>query len=70
MRRQTFWCALAACCKLMAEAAQAQMFDCGAGLLCVDVLNLTWLRDASYAKSRVYDEVTPMQPVPFLQSLP
>jgi hypothetical protein len=36
-------------------AAQAALFDRGGGLIYDDVLNVTWLQDANYAKSSGYD---------------
>lgn len=35
--------------------AQAELFDRGGGLLYDDVLNVTWLQDANYAKTSGYD---------------
>lgn len=55
MKRRTLCCALAACCSLMIESAQAQLFDRGGGLLYDDVLNVTWLADANYAKTSGFD---------------
>lgn len=55
MRRETLGCVLAACCTLMAESAQAALIDRGGGLLYDDVLNVTWLQDANYAKTSGYD---------------
>lgn len=37
------------------SAAQAALYDRGGGLLYDDVLNLTWLQDADYAKTSGYD---------------
>jgi len=36
-------------------AAQANLFDRGGGLIYDDVLNVTWLQDANYAKTSGYD---------------
>jgi hypothetical protein len=55
MKRRILCCALAACCSLMIESAQAQLFDRGGGLLYDDVLNVTWLQDANYSKTSGYD---------------
>ena len=40
---------------LLSGAAQAALHDRGGGLLYDDVLNVTWLQDANYAKTRGYD---------------
>ena len=40
---------------LASGSAQAALFDRGGGLLYDDVLNVTWLQDANYAKTRGYD---------------
>lgn len=47
--------ALAAVGVLVSGAAQAALFDRGGGLLYDDVLNVTWLQDANYAKTSGYD---------------
>ncbi|MDP2787610.1 MAG: DUF1566 domain-containing protein [Pseudomonadota bacterium] len=39
----------------MSGAAQAALHDRGSGLIYDDVLNLTWLADANYAKTSGYD---------------
>jgi hypothetical protein len=39
----------------LSGAAQAALHDRGSGLIYDDVLNLTWLQDANYAKTRGYD---------------
>ncbi len=36
-------------------AAQAELYDRGGGLIYDDVLNITWLKDANYAKTSGYD---------------
>ena len=36
-------------------AAQAALHDRGGGLIYDDVLNVTWLQDASYARTSGYD---------------
>ncbi|UCV27012.1 PEP-CTERM sorting domain-containing protein [Ferribacterium limneticum] len=40
---------------LASGSAQAELFDRGGGLLYDDVLNITWLQDANYAKTSGYD---------------
>jgi hypothetical protein len=40
---------------LVSGAAQAALFDRGGGLIYDDVLNVTWLQDANYAKTSGYD---------------
>lgn len=40
---------------LVSGAAQAALMDRGGGLLYDDVLNITWLQDANYAKTSGYD---------------
>jgi hypothetical protein len=40
---------------LSSGAAQAKLIDRGGGLLYDDVLNVTWLQDANYAKTSGYD---------------
>lgn len=40
---------------LASGAAQATLYDRGGGLIYDDVLNITWLQDANYAKSSGYD---------------
>jgi hypothetical protein len=40
---------------LVSGAAQASLIDRGGGLLFDDVLNVTWLQDANYAKTSGYD---------------
>jgi len=55
MKRRTFCHALAVCTILMIDSAHAQLFDRGGGLLYDDVLNVTWLQDANYAKTSGYD---------------
>jgi len=40
---------------LSSGAVQATLFDRGGGLLYDDVLNITWLQDANYAKTSGYD---------------
>ena len=40
---------------LFASRAQATLYDRGGGLLYDDVLNITWLQDANYAKTSGYD---------------
>ena len=40
---------------LIAGAAQATLIDRGGGLIYDDVLNITWLQDANYAKTSGYD---------------
>jgi hypothetical protein len=47
--------ALATAGLLSSGAAQAELFDRGGGLLYDDVLNVTWLQDANYAKTSGYD---------------
>jgi hypothetical protein len=47
--------ALATAGLLWNGAAQAALFDRGGGLLYDDVLNITWLQDANYAKTSGYD---------------
>lgn len=39
----------------LSGAAQATLIDRGGGLIYDDVLNLTWLRDANYARTSGYD---------------
>src|SRR3989338_3990294 len=46
---------LAAALVLGSGAAQANLVDRGSGLLYDDVLNVTWLQDANYAKTSGYD---------------
>ena len=46
---------LAAAGLLASGAAQATLFDRGGGLLYDDVLKVTWLQDANYAKTSGYD---------------
>ncbi len=46
---------LAAAGFMVSGAAQAALFDRGGGLLYDDVLNVTWLQDANYAKTSGYD---------------
>lgn len=41
---------------LNAFSVQASLFDRGSGLIYDDVLNLTWLQDANYAKTSGYDD--------------
>lgn len=45
--------AVAAC--LISGAAQATLIDRGGGLIYDNVLNITWLQDANYAKTSGYD---------------
>lgn len=40
---------------LVSGAAQATLYDRGSGLIYDDVLNITWLQDANYAKTSGYD---------------
>lgn len=40
---------------LISGVAQATLLDRGGGLLYDDVLNVTWLQDANYAKTSGYD---------------
>lgn len=40
---------------MLSLPAQAALYDRGGGLLYDDVLNLTWLQDANYAKTSGYD---------------
>jgi len=40
---------------LASTSAQATLFDRGSGLIYDDVLKITWLKDANYAKSSGYD---------------
>ncbi|KFB77568.1 PEP-CTERM sorting domain-containing protein [Candidatus Accumulibacter cognatus] len=40
---------------LASGAAQATLWDRGGGLIYDDVLNITWLKDANYAKTSGYD---------------
>ena len=47
--------ALATAGVLASGVAQAALFDRGGGLLYDDVLNVTWLQDANYAKTSGYD---------------
>jgi hypothetical protein len=47
--------ALAGAMGLAFGNAQATLFDRGGGLLYDDVLNVTWLQDANYAKTSGYD---------------
>jgi hypothetical protein len=47
--------ALATVGLLSSGAAQAKLIDRGGGLLYDDVLNVTWLQDANYAKTSGYD---------------
>ena len=47
--------ALATAGLLTAGAAQAALVDRGGGMLYDDVLNITWLQDANYAKTSGYD---------------
>jgi hypothetical protein len=47
--------ALATAGLLTSGAAQAELIDRGGGLLYDDVLNVTWLQDANYAKTSGYD---------------
>jgi hypothetical protein len=47
--------ALATAGLLSSGAAQAALVDRGGGLLYDDVLNVTWLQDANYAKTSGYD---------------
>lgn len=47
--------AVAAAGLLASEAAQASLVDRGGGLLYDNVLNVTWLKDANYAKTSGYD---------------
>lgn len=46
---------VAICTVLSSGAAQAALTDRGGGLLYDDVLNITWLQDANYAKTSGYD---------------
>lgn len=46
---------LATACLLASGATQAALIDRGGGLLYDDVLNVTWLQDANYAKTSGYD---------------
>lgn len=46
---------LAVLCALATGNAQAELFDRGGGLLYDNVLNVTWLQDANYAKTSGYD---------------
>ena len=46
---------LAAAGFMVSGAAQAALHDRGGGLLYDDVLNVTWLQDANYAKTSGYD---------------
>ena len=39
-----------------ADLAQSTLIDRGAGLLYDDVLDVTWLQDANYAKTSLYDD--------------
>jgi hypothetical protein len=45
---------LLAGCVCLSGAAQAALHDRGGGLIYDDVLNITWLQDANYAKTRGY----------------
>ncbi|MCQ8105378.1 DUF1566 domain-containing protein [Methylomonas sp. SURF-2] len=56
MKHQTLGLAIAVCCALMTEGAQAQLLDRGNGMLYDTVLNVTWLQDANYAKTSGYSE--------------
>jgi len=47
--------ALALAGGLLSGAAQASLVDRGGGMLYDDVLNVTWLQDANYAKTSGYD---------------
>ena len=47
--------ALATAGALVSGAAQAALHDRGGGLVYDDVLNVTWLGDANYAKTSGYD---------------
>lgn len=40
---------------LSSGVAQAALFDRGGGLIYDDLLNITWLQDANYAKTSGYD---------------
>jgi hypothetical protein len=46
---------LATACVLTSGMAQAALIDRGGGLLYDDVLDVTWLQDANYAKTSGYD---------------
>ena len=47
--------ALTAVCVLSSGVAQAALFDRGGGLIYDNVLKITWLSDANYAKTNNYD---------------
>ena len=47
--------ALATAGVLVSGVAQAALFDRGGGLIYDDVLKITWLSDANYAKTNNYD---------------
>ncbi|MBS3963536.1 MAG: DUF1566 domain-containing protein [Methylomonas sp.] len=55
MRHQSLGLAIAVCCALMTEGAQAQLFGRGGGLIYDSALNVTWLADANYAQTSGYD---------------
>ena len=53
--RNNYLVALAAAGCLVSGAAQATLVDRGGGMLYDNVLNVTWLQDANYAKTSGYD---------------
>lgn len=55
LRKSLTNCALVTAVILNAGVAQATLNDRGGGLLYDDVLNVTWLQDANYAKTSGYD---------------
>lgn len=55
MRSGKTWMALALLGALSSGAAQAALHDRGGGLVYDDVLDVTWLADANYAKTSGYD---------------
>lgn len=55
MQRNRIVVALLGAGLLGSGGAQAELFDRGSGLLYDSVLNVTWLEDASYAKTSGYD---------------
>jgi len=55
MRKQTLLAVLAVAAMALSGASQAALIDRGSGLIYDDVLNVTWLQDANYAKTSGYD---------------
>jgi len=55
MNALTKWTGLFAMGLLASGASQATLYDRGGGLIYDDVLNVTWLADANYAKTSGYD---------------